>query len=458
MAVQWVVNIYLLALGAFVLIGGASGDWFGSRRVFVLGLLVFGAASLGCALVNSLPSLLLWRGLQGLGAAMLVPASLALISYHFDKQQRGRAFGIWAGASALTTAPGPMAGGWLVDNFGWPSVFLAVPVLAAATLGLALWRVPVAPDQSDLPLDYGGAALLATALALTAYGLINAQLSALTVCSLISAGLCAFLFVRHERSIDAPMLPFELFESSAFTGANSMTLGLYFALGGALFFVPFNLIQIQGYSALAAGAAFLPLTLLLGLGSAFGGDLIRRYLARQVLTSGAVIAGIGFAALSVPGVESRYLHHWLPGIVLIGLGMTLCVAPLTTVVMNSVDDAQAGVASDVNNTAARLAGVLAIAVLTGIAVQLFTSRLDQQLVAVRISSDIRVDLLAHVDRLAELHPPADLSVAIAEDVSRLIDESYVYAFRRLMFICAGAAWLSALVAWVTLRLPEAHSN
>lgn len=446
-ALQWVVNAYLLVLGAFLLIGGAAGDRFGLRRMFVAGTALFGLGALAAGLAPSLASLVAFRVVQGLGAAILVPTSLALISRYFDRQERGRAIGTWAGASALTTALGPVLGGWLVDAAGWRAVFLLVAPMALLAILLALWRVPADATRSRQPLDYPGAALLAATLALLTVAVLQPGSRHAPAWLGLALVLGLALFLR-ERRFHAPMLPLALFRVPAFAGANLMTLLLYAALSGILFFLPFNLIQVQGYSALAAGAAFLPMTLLLGVGSTVAGDLIRRFPPRHVLTVGPAIAGLGFGALALPGTDTRYVTDWLPAIVAIGVGMTVSVAPLTTVVMNSVDDERAGVASGINNTAARLAGVLAIATLTVLAVALFSARLDSRLAAVGVSEALRGQLLAGADRLAELELPAGTAGASA--LRAIIEASYVDAFRRLALICAAAAGLSALVAWLTL--------
>jgi len=447
-AIQWVSNAYLLVLGAFMLIGGAAGDAYGLKRMFVAGTALFGLGALACGLADSYYVLIGARIVQALGAAALVPTSLAMVSRYFEKQERGRAIGIWAGASALTTAMGPALGGWLVDAFGWSAVFLIVPPLALLALSLAVWRVPVDTARKAGPLDYAGAALLAGALLALVIAILGIDILPPPIWVALSL-LLGVAFVFRQRQAQVPMLPLVLFRIPAFSGVNLMTILLYGALGGIVYFLPFNLIQVQGYSALQTGAAFLPMTLLIGFGSVFAGDLIRRVSERHVLTLGPLIAGLGFAACALPGSETRYLSDWLPAVVLIGIGMTLCVAPLTTVVMNAVDDTNAGVASGVNNTAARLAGVLAIALLTAVAVSAFTSALDEQLQNGGVEQAVREQLLERSALLADLDVPE--GVASATGVAEIIKSSYVYAFRRIAVFCSFAAMLSALVAWLTLR-------
>jgi len=445
--VQWVVNAYLLVLVAFMLIGGALGDRYGLRRVFTLGTAIFGAAALGCALAPSLPLLLAARLAQGLGGALLVPASLALISAHFGARERGRAIGTWAGASALTTAIGPVLGGWLVDRWGWPAVFLMMPPLALLTVAIAAWRVPVSPAATERRLDYLGGALTAAALGLLVFGLVNPATPSQQVTLLLLALLFGGAFLWRESHFEAPMLPLELFRSRTFAGANLMTLLLYFALTGALYFLPFNLIQVQGYTAAQAGAAFLPFAAIMGFGSTFAGDLIRRFDPRVILTIGPMITACGFVALGVPGIGAS-LAKFLPGVVIIGIGMTVSVAPLTTVVMSSA--AERGIASAVNNTAARLGGVLAIAVLTAFAVRVFADTLADRMENARVPAALAEQLLAGAARLAGLAPPPATPPALATVVGDAIARSYVETFRVLAGLCAVLAAVSGLIAWFSL--------
>lgn len=447
-AVQWVVNVYLVALSALLLTGGAAGDRFGLRHVYLIGLSTFAVASVLCALSTDLSYLLVARTIQGTGSALLIPASLALISFHYPKEERPKAIGIWAGASALTTAAGPVLGGGLVDSWGWTAVFWGIVPFSVVAIAVVLARVPPSTGRPGQPVDYVGAALLSGVLAAMAYLFVTGlgNTSNLVLLVVTAAGAGAFFF--WEKSIKAPMMPLRLFQSRAFVGANAMTLLLYFALSGALFFVPFNLIQIQGYSAMAAGAAFLPVTLLIGLGSWLGGERLGKLSPRTALGMGSSIAALGFLALAWPGVESSYLTDWLPGVVLIGFGMTLCVAPLTTVVMGEVEDQDAGVASGINNTVSRAAGVLAIALLSGVAVSIFSDELTVALEDAGLDAEVVQSIAARADSLAELEVPAEIEDAHA--VSAIVASSYVRTFRTLMALCAVVALASAIIAVATL--------
>jgi EmrB/QacA subfamily drug resistance transporter len=450
-AVQWVMNAYLLTLGSFMLVGGSLGDRIGLRRIFIIGNAVFGLGAFGCAIASSLPLLIVARCVQGLGGALLVPTSLALIGSYFSADERGRAIGAWAGASALTTAIGPVLGGALVDLWGWPAVFWLVAPFALLTLTVAAWRVPIDTPAQSAPLDYPGAFLLASMLAALILSLVNPASVWQSVSFLGAAAILAAAFFWRETHFSSPLLPLGLFSSRAFSGANLMTLLLYAALSGALYFLPFNLIQVQGYSATAAGAAFLPFTLMLGFGSTLAGDLIRRFDPRIVLTVGPVIAGAGFLCLALPGTDAEFVTGFLPAILVIGLGMTISVAPLTTVVMSAVADRQMGVASGINNTVARLAGVLAVAVLTGIAIATFSASLKESLNESGVPAAVTEDLLEHASQLAELDPPEGDSAPMANTIDAAIADSYIYAFRVVVVICGLLAIGSGVSAWVSLK-------
>jgi EmrB/QacA subfamily drug resistance transporter len=447
--VQWVMNAYLLMLGSFMLIGGSLGDRYGLRRIFIIGTAVFGLGGLAAALATSMPLLIAARLLQGLGGALLVPTSLALIGSHFEESERGRAIGTWAGASALTTALGPVLGGWLVDQWGWPSVFLLIAPLAAITILICRWRVPVSPRRTQTQLDYPGALLLAASLALLIYGLVATATGLQRTLVLLLSLVSGAAFLWRESRFDTPMLPLRLFRSPVFSGANAMTFLLYGALSGALFFLPFNLIQVQGYSATQAGAAFLPFSLIMGFGSTFAGGRIRKGNPRTFLTIGPVTAAAGFAALAIPGVDAAYVTGFLPGILLIGAGMTLAVAPLTTVVMGSVGADESGVASGVNNTAARVAGVVAIAALTAVALWRFGDGLASELRAQDVPPPLIESLVQRSAQLAELEAPGGTPAPVAAVVSEAVDSAYVATFRALTLICGAVAALSGLIAWLS---------
>ena len=377
---QWIVNAYLLMLGALVLIGGSAADRFGRRRVFVLGVLVFTAASVGCALAPGEAALIAARALQGVGAALLTPASLALLGSSFPETERARAFGAWAGFGALTSALGPVLGGWLTDTVGWRAIFWINVPLAAVALLLALRYVPESRDDRAGRLDWRGALLAASGLGALTWGLTAGPdrgfADPVVLASLAAGGLLLAGFLLAEARGAEPMMPLSLYRSRAFSGANLLTLLLYFALGGVLFFLPYQLIRVHGWSAAEAGAALVPFALVMGLFSGLAGRLADRTGPRLPLTLGPVLAGAGLFALSLPPPGAAYATGVLPAMLLMATGMTLAVGPLTATVMGAVDARHAGLASGVNNAVARVAGLLAVAGLGVVLSVAFSGSLD----------------------------------------------------------------------------------
>jgi EmrB/QacA subfamily drug resistance transporter len=364
-SIQWVVNGYLLSLGSLILLGGSLGDRLGRRRMFLVGLVGFAVASLACSLAPSAHWLVAARVIQGAAAALLMPASLAMISDAYAGEARGRAIGTWAAAGAITTSLGPVIGGWLVDSIGWRSIFFVNLPIAAAALLLAL-KLPQDRGTQDVdPLDARGTVLAVLALALLSFGLVEFGEGRSTrgTIALVAAIPSVWLFIRAEAKSRAPMMPLSLFRERNFAGANGLTVLLYAALSGGLFVLPYLLIDVHHYSAAAAGAAFLPLSVLMGAGSHWSGGLVERTGARLPLVLGPAVTAAGYAVLGFSASLSSYWSGILPGLVIVGIGMTLSVAPLTTTVFDSAPGQKSGTASGINNAAARVGGLLAVAAL-----------------------------------------------------------------------------------------------
>src|SRR6266550_1358627 len=343
---QWIVNAYLLLLGALVLVGGSAADLYGRRRIFLLGIAIFTAASIACGLSPDISVLIVSRAAQGFGAALLTPASLAMLGATFDQHERSHAIGIWAGVGALTAAAGPVLGGWLVDQVSWRAIFLLNVPLAVAAAGLAIFFAGESRDPQAKRLDWPGAGAVAIGLAAITWGLGAIPASGFhdtTVLAALAAG-AAFLigFVAIEARLhERAMMPLSLYRSRDFSATNALTLLLYFALGGALYYLPFGLIRLGGYSATQAGAALLPFALIMGFGASFAGTLSDRFGPRLSLTAGPIIAACGLTLLGLVDLREPYWVGVFPAIGVLAIGMTATVPPLTSTVMASVGDARA---------------------------------------------------------------------------------------------------------------------
>jgi EmrB/QacA subfamily drug resistance transporter len=455
--VQWVIESYGLFLGALILVGGSLGDLFGRRLMFLAGVAIFAAASAGSGLAANIEQLVVARSVQGVGAAFLVPGSLAIISASFDEKSRGPAIGTWSGFSAITAAVGPVLGGWLIEHASWRWVFFINLPLAAAVIAISLRHIPESHSGTARRVDWLGALLIVLGLG----GLVNGFIeslslgwtNALVFGSLIVGCGCCAVFVLAEARLASPMVPLRLFASPSFSGANLLTLFLYGAVGIFFFLFPLNLIQVQGYSATATGAAVLPMILLIFLLSRWSGGLVSRLGPRTPLIIGPLIAALGFALFVAPSAHARYWTAFFPAVVVLGFGMAITVAPLTTVVMNSADPDLVGAASGINNAVARVAGVLAIAVLGIVMASAFDSSLNQSLANLSLPPTVFHQIQAQEVKLAGLQLPPDLGPSAGAAIRGLTGEAFVFGFRLVMLICAALSAAGAAVAW--LLIPEA---
>jgi EmrB/QacA subfamily drug resistance transporter len=456
--VQWVVESYGLLLSSLILAGGALGDLFGRRRMFLLGVIIFAAASAACGLASGIEILVIARCVQGIGAALLVPGSLSIISASFDEKSRGQAIGTWSGFTSITTALGPVLGGWLIEHGSWRWAFFINVPIAAAVVVISLWHVPENRGSSVARIDWRGALLATAGLA----GVVTAFLESakfgwanpLVFGSLLAGVACIVIFVMVEARSSSPMLPLALFKSRPFTGANLITLFLYAAIGIFFFLFPMNLIQLHGYSTTATGAAVLPMILLIFLLSRWSGGLVGRYGARIPLIVGPLIGSAGFLLFALLPAHGSYWKMFFPASLVFGLGMAVTVAPLTTVVMSSVDRDHVGAASGINNAVARVAGVLAIAVLGIVMVKAFGSCLDQGLAKVSLPPEIVQNIRSKQIELAGLELPQGLDANTLETLRRAIAKAFLYGFRLVMFVCAALSIASSIVAWRMIAAAE----
>ncbi|MBC5806786.1 MAG: MFS transporter [Candidatus Eremiobacter antarcticus] len=440
--VQWFVESYALFLSALLLFGGSLGDHLGRRRIFLIGVIGFAAASALCGASQTAGQLIAARCLQGIASALLTPGSLAIIGASFSEAERGRAIGLWSSFTALTGAGGPALGGLIIQHASWRWIFfLNLPLAIAVVLLGSLFISESRDDEVVHHLDWMGALTATLGLGALIYGLIAASGAAGFTPAVISflaagaAGLTCFIFI--EARSQHPMMPVSLFASRDFSAVNALTLCVYAALGGALFFLPFDLILVQQYSPTAAGSALLPLIALIFLLSPISGSLVARIGAKTPLVAGPVVAGCGFAALAMPGIGGSYWTTFFPGIVIIGAGMAITVAPLTTTVMSSVDENRIGIASGVNNAVARTAGLLAVALLSIAVVAVFNNDLDRRMALINAPAAIVDSLNGQRSKLAAASIPSDASPALQTRLKEAVLYSYLAAFRVAMIVAAA---------------------
>ena len=444
--VQWIIEAYALFLGALILVGGSLGDQFGRKRMFVAGVVVFTGASIACGLAGSTRVLIQARAIQGIGAAFLVPGSLAIISATFDGPARGRAIGTWSGFSAITTAAGPIAGGWLIEHVSWRMVFFINVPIAAIVLWLSRRYMHESRDASRRSrIDAAGATLAVLGLgavvdALLEWPRVGATASIVTTLVVGIVLLCGFVIV--EQRVAEPMVPLGLFESRTFSLANLLRLLLYGALAVVFWLVPLDLIQIQHYTPTAAGAAFLPFPILMFVLSRWSGGLVSRIGSRLPLTAGPLITAAGLALYAWPGIGGSYWTTFLPAVAVLGLGMAVVVAPLTTTVMTCVGADHSGVASGVNNAVSRVAGLLAVALLGIVLVRAFEARVNPALDRLTLPDAARASLDRELPRLAGAVVDS-IAPASRDAVRAAIDESFVHAFRVVMIAAALVACAAA---------------
>lgn len=457
--VQWIVQAYSLFLASLILVGGSLGDRLGRRRLYVVGVVIFTVASIIAAVAPNLETLVGARVLQGVGGAMLIPGSLAIISALWSGTARGAAIGTWAGFTSITSAIGPALGGFLVEQFSWRAVFwINVPIAIMVVITCA--KVPETKDaQVTGRIDWPGAALITLALGSAVYGFTEAAASGwtdtVTLIALAGAVVSGAAFVVVERRTREPMVELSLFRSSTFTGANLLTLLLYAGLSAGLYYLPFNLVQVQGYGATAAGAAVLPFALIMFAGSRWAGGLIGQFGARLPLTVGPAVVGVAFLIFAIIGVGGSYWISVFPAMVTLGTGMTITVAPLTTTVMNAVDSRHSGLASGINNAVSRAGGVLAIAVFSILMVGTFSASLDEDLGQLSLPDSARAEIAMSQDQLAALPTPESLDAEQGAGLRESVEGAFVDGFRAVMIGCALIAFLSAGIAAVMVKEREA---
>lgn len=456
----WIINSFALLLAALLLVGGSLGDHFGRKHIYMIGIVIFAVSSFICGIAPTTGILIVARAVQGIGGALMVPGSLAILSAYFSDEKRGKAIGIWSSFTTLTSIAGPPLGGFLASIGLWRGIFFINIPLAIVALYALTRYVPESRDETaSKELDYLGAALVTIGLAGITYGFI--EMGRLGVAESLSQplvpgalllgvlGMIAFVYVEAHSS--HPMMPLTLFKSRTFSGTNLLTLFLYGALAGALFFAPLNFVQVQGYNEFAAGFAMMPMMLILILLSPTAGGWVEKYGPRPPLIIGPTIVGVGFLALALPGIVgnsfSAYLTSYLPSFILLGLGMGITVAPLTTSVMGSVPQHNAGIASGVNNAMSRSSQVLASAIMGGIALVFFASLLNSlALNTDTLTSAQQESLIAEAENFGNAAVPDGLNAETTDMLQTEVNWAFVQTFRLMMIISGGLCWASAVMA------------
>lgn len=446
---QWVVEAYALTLAALLIVGGSLGDIYGRRLIFLIGIIIFTLSSIACGFALTMTQLIIARAIQGVGAALLVPGSLALISASFPEEKRGQAIGTWAAYTSIMTAAGPVFGGWLIEHMSWRSIFfLNIPFAIIVFIVTLICVRENLNERQKGRLDIIGSFLLVIGLGAVIFGLIEWQNKTSFVYIAEILGVCALLgFFWVETHSYSPMLPLKMFRSRNFSAANMITFFLYFPLYGVLFFLPLDLIQIQGYSATKAGAALLPLILLMFFLSRWSGGLVQKIGPRLPLVIGPAIVAIGYALFIPANRGSSYWTSFFPAAILLGLGMAISVAPLTTVVMSSVAKNYVGAASGVNNAISRISGLLAIAGLGLMMTMIFNQQLEERIKVSPLPTNIRQEILVQEYKLADIKTSDKLA-------RQLIRDSFIGAYDTILWVAVALCLMSSLMAGIFISKKE----
>jgi len=455
----WLLNSYLLMLAALILPGGSLGDKLGRKKIFMIGIALFMLGSAASGLAPTVGYLIVFRALQGIGGALLIPGSLSIITASFDKSERGKAIGTWSAITTMVTVGGPILGGALADAGLWRVIFFINVPIGIISL-IILWRkVPESrDDQSDKSLDYPGVISIVAGLALLTYGFLKIPAAGFNnwqvYLSLALGTFSLILFIVVEHKSKHPMMPLELFKNKTFSGANLLTFFLYAALASAMLFLTLNMVQIQGYSQLQAGMTLLPFTILLITVSRWSGRLVDQYGPRWFLILGPSVTTAGLLLLSFiqqTNGPSEYWTTFFPGILLFGLGMSFTVTPLTTTVMGAVANNYSGTASGVNNAVSRIANVFANAIIGALALLFFTGFLSTRMEQIPLKAEAKMQVVSQAANLGDAKVPANIIGETKTTIARAYKEGFINVYVKVMRICAMLAALSALMAFLFIK-------
>ncbi|WP_212003053.1 MFS transporter [Chitinophaga sp. HK235] len=461
----WVLNAYMLMLASLILLGGTLGDRLGRRRIFMTGIFIFIVGSAACGLAGTVTWLIIFRMLQGIGGALMIPGSLSLISSSIDEAERGKAIGTWSSATTLVTIGGPILGGALADAGLWRYIFFINIPIGVITLLLLAWKVAEQQEQGGPgKQDFAGAVLIVLGLALLTFGFLRMPLSgfsSLPVYGSIAGGLLLLIaFVMVERRSPCPMLPLYLFNNKIFSGTNLLTFFLYAGLSAAMLFLSLNMVQVQGYTQLESGLSFLPFTILMVFLARLAGSLADKYGPRWFLITGPFTAGTGMLLLASVGQTSGPASFWttfFPGIVVLGLGMSLTVAPLTATVMGSVSNHLSGTASGVNNAITRIAGVFAIAVFGALAVLYFSDSVQHSLFQLPLNTSQKQAIIAQTANLGNATVPENIPPDNKATIIHIYHQHFIQTYTRVMGTSGLLGWLGSLMALIFIKSPRAKA-
>jgi EmrB/QacA subfamily drug resistance transporter len=455
----WILNAYLLMLASLILIGGAMGDKLGRKKIFMTGIFIFIVGSAACGLSGSVLLLVICRVLQGIGGALMIPGSLSLISSSINAKERGKAIGTWSAFTTVVTMGGPVLGGALADAGLWRYIFfINVPFGIAALLMLAFKVKEIKDEDNKADLDLAGATTIALGLALITFGFLRVPAVGLhhiqAYGSLVAGVVFLLLFIGIEIKSANPMMPLKLFANATFSGANLLTFFLYAGLGAGMLFLSLNLVQVQGYSQLQSGLTFLPFTVLMVTIARFAGSLADKHGPRLFLIGGPALAGAGLLILSFIKQTSGPSAYWttfFPGVLVLGLGMSFTVAPLTAAVMGSVSDHFSGTASGINNAMTRISGVFANAIFGALAVLFFSGALQQQLKTIPLNTKHKQEVMQQATDLGNAKVPSSITAVNKPLIEKAYRTGFINAYANIMRISAVLGFLGALMALLFIR-------
>jgi EmrB/QacA subfamily drug resistance transporter len=455
----WILNAYLLMLAALILIGGSLGDKLGRKKVFMVGIFIFITGSAACGFTPSVTLLVIFRMLQGIGGALMIPGSLSLISSSINPNERGKAIGTWSAFTTVVTMGGPVLGGAFGDAGLWRYIFfINIPIGIFALFILAKQVKEIKDEDTKQSLDIAGAVAIALGLAAVTFGFLRIPAVGLgnwqVYLSLITGVLLLVAFVVIEKKSKSPMMPLQLFSNLTFSGANLLTFFLYAGLGAGMLFLGLNMVQVQGYSQLQSGLTFLPFTILMITIARFAGALADKHGPRLLLIAGPALAGLGLLILSFVKQTAGPSAYWItffPGVVVFGLGMSFTVAPLTAAVMGSVSDQFSGTASGVNNALTRIANVFANAILGALAVLFFSGALQGEIKNVKLNEKQKQEVIKQSVNLGNAKVPDSFTGQGKAIIEKAYKNSFIAAFGDIMRISAGLGFLGSLMAVLFIR-------